>query len=103
MRASSGISSASEAVRVAAAVPVLVVMADDRQHQLQRAQRLADGLAGQRMLLHHAPLFRGEGLPAFLQNLVGYADLAQIVQIAAALQRHLRIAAPAPVLAQSLA
>ena len=52
MRAIKGISSPLQAVRVAAAVDVLVVQLDARQHFLQLCDRTHDVRAFQGMLLH---------------------------------------------------
>jgi hypothetical protein len=70
---------ARQPVRVAAAVPALVVMAD---HQLGLAEELdlaQDLPAHQRMALHQRPLFRRQrlGLP---QDRVRHRDLADVVQ-----------------------
>src|SRR5262249_54542482 len=75
---------ALESIRISGTVPILVVVADDRQHFAKRLQRLTDGLAVSRMPLHHIPLFRSE-LAAFLQDLIWNFNFAQIMQITTAL------------------
>ena len=60
---------------------------NNRQHQTQRFQRLADSLPGGGMPLHDDPLFRSE-ICTFFQDFIGHGDLAQIVQISAAAQGH---------------
>src|ERR1039457_1272481 len=67
---------------IAAAVRVLVMIADDRKHQAQRLQWKANPLAGHRMLLHDLP-FRRSQVASLLQDLIRDSDLSQIVQIAA--------------------
>src|SRR3954470_15027421 len=74
-------------IGVAAAVPVLVVMADYGQHAAQAAQWPADVLTGDRMLLDDYPLFRRQ-IIVFLQDRVRDGDLPQVVQIAATLERE---------------
>src|SRR5947209_7326935 len=67
-----------------------MMVANDGQHAPERPQRPADGLSGDRMLLHDRPLFRGEAR-SLLQNVVRDRDLADVVQIAAALQGEDRV------------
>ena len=79
IRASIGISLAGEAVRIAVAVPALVLVAHrpgDRAHARDRAD---DPLADHRVLAHHLPLAVVER-SRLVQDLVGHADLADVVQ-----------------------
>src|SRR4051812_11791718 len=62
-------------IGVAAAIPVLVMVADDGQHVAQAAQRTADVLASHWMLLHDHP-FVGRQVDVFLQDRVRNSDLA---------------------------
>ncbi len=76
-----------EAVRIARSVGVLVVMTNDRQHETQRVQRLADIFARDGVKLHDLPLFRSE-VTALFEDVVGNRDLAEIVEISAAFERE---------------
>src|SRR5690349_10386835 len=78
---------AIEAIRITRSIPMLMMMANDRQDPAERFERLADGLAIGRMLLHDVPLIGCE-LGSFFQNFVGNLDLAQIVQISSPLERN---------------
>ena len=82
---------AGDAVGVAAAVPALVTVADDRPHDLEPVDRRDDPLAELRMGLDELPL--GGGQPARLREHVARdADLADVVEQRAeleALQRAL--------------
>src|SRR6266404_8040125 len=48
---------AAQPVWISAAVPMLMMMTDDRQHVAQTTQWPADVLTGDGMLLHDLPLF----------------------------------------------
>ena len=76
---------ANESVGIARTVGVLVVVADDGQHQAQRTQGLANILAGDGMEFHDGPLVRCE-ISVFSQNFIRHSDLSQIVEVAAASQ-----------------
>ena len=86
MRAPSGISLAAKPVRVAGAVPALVVRAHDAQ-PLAAEQRhvLEHLLADRRVLLQDAPLVRLQR-PALEQDPVGDADVADVVEHEAPLE-----------------
>src|SRR3982751_5529808 len=71
---------APKSIRVSAAVGVFVVMPNDRQHQPQGLQWLADVLSRDRVTLHDLPFFGSQVAP-LLQNLVGDSDFAEIVQV----------------------
>ena len=74
---------AGEAVGIAAAVPALVLGAHGGGEVRERADRADDLGADRRVLAHDVPL--GTAQPAgLLQDRVGHADLADVVQ-----QRHL--------------
>src|SRR5215813_5096565 len=73
--------------------------ADDRQHQSQGLQRLADIFARQRMLLHDLPLVRRQ-IGALLQDVVRNGNFAEIVQIAATAQGDQRFVVQADVASQ---
>src|SRR4051794_20400099 len=75
----------AQSIWVSAAVPMLMVVTDDGQHVAQTAQRAADVLTGDRMLLHDHPLF-GSQIVMFFQDSVGDGDLPQIVQESPALE-----------------
>src|SRR5262249_24228607 len=81
---------ARQAVGIAAAVPMLMVMADNRQHSAKRLERLADVLADHRMLFHDRAL-SGSEARILRENLIRNRDLAQVVQEAAAFERHDRL------------
>jgi hypothetical protein len=70
---------AGEPVRVAAAVPALVLVADRRGHVAQAGQRSQDPLADDRVLAHEHPLVGGQRT-GLVEDLVGDADLADVVQ-----------------------
>jgi hypothetical protein len=74
-----------QAVGIAGAVGMFVMMADDGQNQAQRTQRAADVFAGDGMEFHDHPFGGGE-VAAFFQNLVGHGDFAEVVEIAAAFE-----------------
>src|SRR6266566_437894 len=76
---------AGERIGVSGAVEVLVMIADDGQHQTKRLQGAADVLSGNRMALHYDPFLGGE-IRALFQYLVRDRNLAQIVQISATAQ-----------------
>ena len=87
MRARRGILSPARPFGVAAAVPTLVVVPDDWQHGLKGAHRTADLLAFEGVFLHDLPLFFCQ--PSWLeQDFVGYADLADVMQVSATVQGH---------------
>src|SRR5579863_1224447 len=74
-------------IGIAGAVRVFMMMPDDRKNEPERVQRLADVLSCDGMELHNLPFGGGEVGP-FLQNLVRDGNLAEIVQVAAALERN---------------
>ena len=70
---------AGDAVRVAAAVPALVLVADRVRHRGEAGQRPQDALADDGVLAHQLPLLGVE--PAGLvEDLVGDPDLADVVE-----------------------
>ena len=81
MRAASGISLALQALRIAAAVPALVMAAGDLLGHLHERRLGAgeDARADRRVGLHVRPLGRVE-LAGLQQDLVGDAHLAHVVQ-----------------------
>ena len=102
MRAPSGISSAASAVRVALAVPALVVRADDVEPVALEERDAAEHLlAEHRVRLHQAPLVLGRAarLP---EDLVGDPDLADVVEQEAVLARSGRRASSASIAAREL-
>ena len=52
---------AGEAVRIALAVPALVLVADDPRHVAQTRDRAQDALADRGVLAHDLPLAIGQG------------------------------------------
>ena len=79
MRLPSGIAVAGEPVRIAVAVPALVLVADDASHGAHARDRAQDPLADRRVLAHDLPLALVER-PGLVQDLVGDADLADVVE-----------------------
>ena len=79
MRAPIGIASPSDAVRVATAVPILMVMADDRHDRIREVDRRKNLGADRRMELHLLEFGRRE-LAGLVQDVLGDGDLAGIVQ-----------------------
>ena len=77
---------AAQPVRVAAAVDAFVVTADDRTHPPQRLERRAQRVADVRVALHQLE-FLGRERAGLEQHRVGHADLADVVEIAASMQR----------------
>ena len=77
---------ADEPVRVAGAVVPLVVVADDRQLRRQLRDRRDDLRAQHRVGVHDHPLVAGEPL-RLQQDVVRHADLADVVEQAAPLER----------------
>ena len=75
-----------QAVGVAPAVEVLVVVADDREQACSRAQRPDDALADDRMHAHRGKLPSVER-SWLQQHRVGDADLADVVNDSAAVER----------------
>ena len=76
----------AQALRIPAAVEPLVVAPDDRPHGAQRLERRAQRIADIGMLLHQLE-FGGRERARLQQHRIGNADLADVVQIAAAMQR----------------
>src|SRR3954447_4126884 len=76
---------AGDAVGVAAAVPALVAVSDDRPHALEPVDRGDDPLAELRMRLHDRPLRRREA-PRLREHVARDADLADVVQQGAELE-----------------
>ena len=71
---------AAEPVGVAGAVPALVRGAHDPRHGPQGRRGVEDPLAQDRVLVHELPLGRVE-IGGLLQDGVGDADLADVVQL----------------------
>src|SRR5262249_29564765 len=88
-----------EPVRIAGSVPMLMMMADDRQHIAERLERAADGFADDGMLPHDVPLFRSQG-GAFLEDFVRDGDFSKVMQVAAALQGNDAVAVETELLAE---
>ena len=86
IRARRGISCADQSVGIAGAVEPLVVMANDRQLGRQLLDRPDDLLALDRVRVHDHALFLGQRA-RLEQDRVGDADLADVVQQAAPLER----------------
>ncbi len=74
-----GNSLATEPIRVAAAVPSLMLRSDDRSDPRQEWDRGHDPFADYRMLLHDSHLFVIEG-PRLVQDVAGHADLSDVVE-----------------------
>ena len=72
-----------QTVGISAAIEVLMMVADDGQHQAQRSQWAADIFAGDGMALHDLPFFRCE-VSALFQDFIRDSDFPQIMKIAAA-------------------
>ena len=70
---------ALEAVRVAAAVPVLVLVADDRGDAGEVLRAGQDALARDRVLGHDGPLVRRQRA-LLAEQLGGHRELADVVQ-----------------------
>jgi hypothetical protein len=70
---------AAETVGIAAAVPALVMMPDDRGESARQGERSADSFADHRMAPHDRPLVIGK-LARFRQDRLGDSDLADVVQ-----------------------
>ena len=79
MRAPRGMLLALQAVGVAAAVPALVVVADDGREVARHAQRVADALADLGVLAHDAELVVRQRA-GLVEDVLGDADLADVVQ-----------------------
>ena len=79
MREPIGICAPVEAVRVAGAVPVLVLVAHDRRERRELREPAQDPLADHGVLGHHAPLGVVE-LAALVEDLVRDRELADVVQ-----------------------
>ena len=62
---------------------MLMMVANDGQHQTQGPQRTADVFTRQRVALHHRPFFRRE-IRAFFQDFIRDRNLSQVVQVSAA-------------------
>src|SRR5438105_10424824 len=77
---------ARESVRISSAVIALVVVADDRQKAGPRAQRGDDVLADDRVQVHR-DLLVGVQRPWLEEDRVGDADLADVVDEPAAVER----------------
>ena len=70
---------AGKAVRITCAVPVLMVMPDDRHDGIREFDHRQDVGADRRMTLHHLELGRRE-LSRFVQDVLGHRQLADVVQ-----------------------
>ena len=79
---------AAEAVGIAGAIPPLVMAADDGQHRRQGLHGPANFLAADGVHAHDLPLV-GTEHAVLEEDGVGDADLADVVQIAAAIERQL--------------
>ena len=77
---------AGQAVRIAAAIGPLVVMADDGTNGLERTDRAAQVVADGGMPLHQLVLFPRQAA-LFEQHPIGNGDLADVVDKAAAIKR----------------
>src|SRR6202034_3604598 len=64
---------------------MLVMMANDGEHEPKRMKRLADVLAGDGMELHDLPFGRSK-IAALFKNFIGNGDLAEIVEVTATFQ-----------------
>ena len=82
MRAASEISSPARPSGVAAAVVALVVLADHLEGFAERGGASDDVGADDRVLLDPGPLLVGEGL-GLVEDVVGDADLAHVVEVGA--------------------
>src|SRR5579872_5757112 len=77
-----------QSVRVARAVPPLVMAADDGKNRRQSFHGPADFLAADGMHAHHLPLFSAQ--ETFIEeNRVRNSDLANVMQVAAPVQGQL--------------
>ena len=70
---------AFDAVRIAAAIPVLVVVADDRHHRIREVDRGENLGADRGVELHLLELGRRE-LARFVQDVLGHRNLAGVVE-----------------------
>src|SRR5207248_11102835 len=75
-----------QAVRISAAVELLVVPAEDGQEMAEALERLADALPDDGVLVHHDP-FLVRQPPRLVDDLVGDPDLTDVVQDPALAQR----------------
>src|SRR5437870_13223857 len=75
------------------------MVTDNGQDASQRFQWPANVLTSHRMLLHHGPFF-GSKIRTLLENLIRNSNLAEIMQITAAAQRHNRFIIQAKVPAE---
>ena len=71
---------AHQVVRVAGAVPVLVLVTDDLRDDAHAGDRLEDALADDRVLAHEVPLGVVERA-RLVEDAVRHADLADVVQL----------------------
>ena len=81
-----GIASPRDPIGVAAAVPALVLVAHDPGDAAQPGDRAQDALADDGVLLHQHPLVVVER-PVLVQDRVGDADLADVVEEGGASRR----------------
>jgi hypothetical protein len=77
---------ADQAIRIARAVVPLVVVADDRQLRRELRDRRDDLRPEHRMGVHRDPLVAGQPV-RLQQDVVRHADLADVVEQAAPLER----------------
>jgi hypothetical protein len=77
---------AAQRVGIAAPVQPFVMAQDDRPHPAQRLERRTERIANLRMPLHQLELLGGQRA-RLQQDRIGHADLADVVQIPAAVQR----------------
>ncbi len=78
---------ASKSVRVPGAIPLLVVVANDRQHRGQRFQMTANLLSTDSVTAHGHPLVLRQ-LAGFEKDAIRNPNFADVVQIAAAIERE---------------
>lgn len=79
-----------QSIGVAGSVRMLVMMTDDRKDEPQGMERLADILPRNGMELHDFPL-GGREIATLLENFIRDCNLAEIVEVSAALQGDERI------------
>src|SRR5207253_5278823 len=72
--------------RIATAIKTLVMESNDRTHAPQRLQRRTEAVTDLRMTLHQLEFVRGQAT-RFQQHRIGNSDLAQVMKIAAAMER----------------
>src|SRR5437868_1740794 len=69
----------TQTIRIAAAVGMFMVMANDGQHEAQGLQRFANVLARDGMLLHDLPFWQRQ-IAALFENFVGHRDFSEVMK-----------------------